>query len=373
MAPSPGTRHAITPEVWLRRALLVAIAAVVLVAVTSGLARLGFPLPLGALRAGAHGPLFVVAAFGTVITLERAVAIGGRLPLVAPALGAAGGLLQIFGLPGGPALAVAAAFGLVLLNLALARRQWASFTALMLLGSFCLLLGNLGWALGRAVFELIPAWMSFFVLTIVSERLELSRLAPTPTWARRLVLGLGLAHAAAAAAAWLDLASAPRAFGVTMLALGAWQLHFDVARRTLRQPGLPRFAALGILLGASWLAVSGALHLADPVPIAGPRYDAALHGVFVGYVLSMVFAHAPIILPAVAKISIPFSRVLYAPLGLLHLGLLLRMGGDLGGQAALRQSGGLLNALALLAFAAAVLYARRARGGRVAKSEGGTA
>ena len=45
--------------------------------VLAGLARLGWDVPApAALAAGVHGPLMIAAFFGTVISLERAVAIG---------------------------------------------------------------------------------------------------------------------------------------------------------------------------------------------------------------------------------------------------------------------------------------------------------
>lgn len=41
---------------------------------------------------------------------------------------------------------------------------------------------------------------------------------------------------------------------------------------------------------------------------AGPRYDAMLHTIFLGFVFSMIFAHAPIILPTITGLSIPFKK-----------------------------------------------------------------
>jgi len=91
-----------------------------------------------------------------------------------------------------------------------------------------------------------------------------------------------------------------------------------------------------------------------------PRYQP----VFVGFVLSMVFAHAPIILPAVARVEVPFHPALYAPLALLHVGLLVRLAGDASGVFALRRAGGLMNALSLAALALAVLWSRARRPAR---------
>jgi hypothetical protein len=72
----------------------------------------------------------------------------------------------------------------------------------------------------------------------------------------------------------------------------------------------------------------------------------------------MVFAHAPIIFPAVARVSVPFSPLYYLPLSVLHLGLAARMAGDLAGSVALRQWGGIANAVALGLFVLSLVGAR---------------
>jgi hypothetical protein len=232
----------------------------------------------------------------------------------------------------------------------------------MLVGSMVLLAGAAAFASGRPAFEVVPTWMSFFVLTIVAERLELSRLAPTPRWAKRLLLA---ASAALAVLALVAIAApwALRSFGAFMAFIGLWQVRFDLARRTLRRAGLPRYAAVGVLAGAIWLMLAGVGMAAYDLPAAGPGYDAVLHAVFVGYVLSMVFAHAPIILPAVARIDVRFHRALYVPVALLHLSLAARIAGDIGGQASLRAAGGVGNASALLALVVTVVWLRPWSGG----------
>ena len=346
-------------ELVLRRGLLLVVATTLLTGVFAGLARLGVVFAWGPAYALDHGPLLVLGAFGTVIALERAVALGRGWALVAPGIGAAAAVAMLAGAPWAPWAATASALALAGLNAAIVRRQAAAFTWLMLLGSAALFLGDVAWALGRPLFQVVTAWLAFFVLTIVAERLELSRLAPTPRWAR--VALVVLASLLALLACALGFAPAPRALGVAMALVAAWQLRFDLARRMLRRHGLPRFAAIGVLLGAAWLLVAGVLLVLNGLPPAGPLYDAALHCVFVGYVLSMVFAHAPIILPAVARIDVPFSRVLYVPLAVLHLSLAARVAGDLFAEALLRRVGGIASAVALALFAAALIYARIAR------------
>ncbi len=71
---------------------------------------------------------------------------------------------------------------------------------------------------------------------------------------------------------------------------------------------------------------------------------------FVGFVFAMVLGHAPIILPAVLHVAVSFTRVLYAPLAVLHIGLVLRIAGDLLIWEPGRLWGGLIDALAILGF-----------------------
>ena len=90
--------------------------------------------------------------------------------------------------------------------------------------------------------QFVMSRLAFFVLTIASERLELSRLAPTPPMANWLLVAAVAACAAAAVVPLVDGTGvgAPRVLGLSLVAIGAWQLVFDVARHTVRRPGLPR-------------------------------------------------------------------------------------------------------------------------------------
>jgi hypothetical protein len=156
-----------------------------------------------------------------------------------------------------------------------------------------------------------------------------------------------------------------RGAGAGWLALALWLARNDLAARARRRPGLPRFMAAALLSGYAWLAAAGLLALHAGATAAGPAHDAVLHALFLGFVFAMVFAHAPVIFPAVLGLSLEFRPRFYAHLVLLHAGLLLRLAGDLTGHAPARAWGGLLNAVALALFLANTLSAlrRRAAGG----------
>lgn len=329
--------------------------------VLSGLARVGLGTTWTSRLAADHGPLFVVGVFGTVIGLERAVASGRAWALMVPVLGAATTLALLRGSALAPWLATGAALALTVLNVLIVRGRPALVGLVIWLGSSLLLLGNAAWAVGLAVRVVVPAWTAFLVLTIAAERLRWSRAVVLPRWARHAFVLVVVIGAVCAAAQVLSLGGVARAWGASLALLAAWQLRFDVARSATRERGMPRFIGLGVRVAHGWLLVAGSLIMWFGWTAAGPVHDAVLHAVLVGHVLGTVFAHAPTMLASVAAVRVPFTNALYAPVLLLHLSLLTRVAGDIGGSLAVRRAGSLGNAAALMAFAVvAVATASRA-------------
>ena len=105
-----------------------------------------------------------------------------------------------------------------------------------------------------------------------------------------------------------------------------------------------------MLAGYGWLALGGVFWLAFGPDVTAFAYDASIHAVFLGFVISMIFAHAPTILTSVIRRKLPYHPALYVPLILLHLGLALRIYADLRQYAGAYQSGGLATILAVLVF-----------------------
>ena len=221
-----------------------------------------------------------------------------------------------------------------------------------------------------AITVAVPWWLAFLVLIIAGERLELTRFLPTPAAAQRIFFVIvGAILAGALASFWVESAGLGL-FSAGLLALASWLLRYGIARLNARQRGLTRFIAICLLSGYCWLAAAGLLGLAGGFVPGHPWRDATLHAVGLGFVLSMVFGHAPIILPAVARVKIPYHPAFYLPLLALHASLALRVAGVIGGDFALRREGGLANAIALLLFIAAMvtsaILGRRKRSGRAA-------
>jgi hypothetical protein len=341
-----------------------------LAAMWGGLLRLGWGWPpLQPVLPLAHGPLMVSGFLGTVVGLERAVALNQRWAFLSPLFTGLGALAVIAGLPvaAGAALMTLGGLGLVAVFGHIIRRQPALFTGTMGLGALAWLVGNALWLVGRPIYQVVLWWAAFLLLTIAGERLELARvLRPSPASRAAFLLTTGVFMAGTVVASFV-FGPGVRIAGLGMLGMAAWLLRYDIARRTVRKPGLTRFIAVCLLAGYVWLAAGGLMGLIYGGVPAGPRYDALLHALFLGFVFSMIFGHAPIILPAVLGVRMVFDRTLYILLLLLHLSLLLRVIGDLSGWGAGRQGGGLLNAIVLLLFLAnTARVIRKGRVGRIA-------
>ncbi len=313
-----------------------------------------------------HGPVMVFGFAGTLIALERAVALGRRWALLAPASSALGAVVLLAAGPVWPGrlLMVIAGAALLGVYLALWNRQRTLALLAQAAGAFAWYAAALLWLAALTIPEIVPWLATFVVATIAGERLELAHVVvlgrDAERWFRIALSALVLSATATTVAP----VAGTHVFGLSLLAVTAWLAVFDVARRTVRATGLPRYAATGLLTGYAWLALAGLLWAGAGPAHDGARYDATLHAVFLGFVISMIFVHAPVILPAVLRRPLPYHPVLYLPLALLHLSLLVRVVlGDAAGLEPVWRWAGTVNVLSLLLFAACAvtLSIRRTR------------
>lgn len=353
---------------WQRMPMLALGFVSLLLGVIAGEIRLGWSLPLPRAELIAlHGPLMICGFLGTLIGLERAVAVGWRLVYLGPAASAVGAVSLIAGAPVtvSAALFTLGALGLTAATYIAYRRQPAFHILTLLLGAGAWLVGNLLWLGGNSVFQLVPWWAAFLILTIAGERLELSRLLrPTPG-AHTLFALLIAVMLLTLAAIGFQLPLAQEAFALVMLGLTLWLVRHDIARRTILSQGLTRYMAICLLSGYAWLAVAALIGLFSGGIFAGSAYDAALHAIFLGFVFSMIFGHAPVILPSVTRLAVPFHPLFYLHWALLQLSLLLRvLSQPLGWQEA-HQLAAALNGIAIVLFLlntiSAVVRGRRKR------------
>ncbi|MDF2575396.1 MAG: copper oxidase [Agromyces sp.] len=349
MSAAERTRRPMT----LRAVWLLPAAVGLLAGLDAALLLLGLPAPITSGRLSqVHGMVLVLGFVGTLVALERATALGRWIGFAAPALLGAGAVLLVVDLAPlivGKTVLVAGAAAFTLVYLPLWRRQRDAALLTQLLAAALGCAAAILWLGDVAVDRMFPWLIAFVVLTIAAERVELARITMGPHaggrllvagWSTVVALVVSLVHADAGAIL----------LGATLLVLTVWLLRHDVARRTINARGVTRFMAACMLGGYAWLALgAGVLLLGHPD--GRPAYDAVLHAVFLGFTLSMIMAHSTTILPAVLRRPLPYRPVFWAPMILLHAGLVMRIGfGDgLGGMLAW-QLGGVLNIAALVLF-----------------------
>lgn len=334
----------------LRISLLLSSVLLMITGLWVGLVRLGWQLP-NSVPVMQHGPLMVAAFFATLIALERAVGLGKAWVYISPVLLAIGGIfvllpqnlgLGIMFFIAGSAVYLASATYLFFL-------QKADFTFVMALGAFALFLANILWAFGVPLNTIVMYWASYLILIISGERLELSRFLKKPKIALQSFVASVIINILGLIVMLINPDLGLRIVAVAFLIMAIWLLYFDIAKVNIKQSGAYRFMAAGLLAGYFWLAVAAIWFLVVGLQYSGPHYDAPLHAVFVGFTFSMVFAHAPVIFPAVLKLRITYSKFLYIPLITLHASLLLRLIGDLYSYP-LRYWGGMISAISIVAY-----------------------
>lgn len=327
-----------------------------------GLVRTGWTWPGGDLP-GEHGPLMILGFLGTVIGMERAVSLDRAWAFAAPIAAALGGVLWLSSAPDDAAqiLWVIAGLGLIAIFASILRQQPSLHGVVLLIGALLWELSVVLWLGPKEFYEIAPILAGSLVVTIAGERLELSRLVPAGGPAKiAFFAALGL-HLTGLLLMLAEPQLGVQVAGAGLLALSAWLFMQDVARRTVRQEGVTRFMAVALLAGYAWLTVGGVAWLWMGDDPAGAARDLGLHAVLVGFVLSMVFAHAPIVLAAVLKLPLAYSPSFWVPLALSHVGMAMRAVGDLTTDSGLLRWGGLLTGVAFLLFVVLSAAVRRTR------------
>ena len=324
-----------------------------LVGLAAGAALLGLNATPGASFAADHGPLMVFGFLGGAIGLERTVAVRTTWAWAGPVCHVAGVLGILAGLPRGvPAVFFAAGF-LVLgfIYVTIYRRQASLAIVVQAAGVIGGVAAAALWAMGPGFAAAMPLCALYAVATIIGERMELARVTMAGTRAENQLTLLVLGLAAASVIYVLAPAVGYRVMGLVLIVIAAATARVDVAKNLVRSKGLPRYSAACMLAGYAWLALGGYFWLLYG-QATGFAYDASVHAIFLGFVMSMIFAHAPIIITSVIRRRLPYRAALYLPVGLLHGGLAVRVLADCAEHNTAFQTGGVVTIVAVLAFIA---------------------
>lgn len=292
----------------------------------AGLIRIGWNLPATSMAVH-HGALMVGGFLTTLIALEKVIPLKKKIAFAVPVISALSLLMVI---PGyfqvGIYFLLAGSIGLLLIHawyLYLYPRELTMF--LMLAGATSLIVGNAMLINSKFYPATFPWWMGFLLFTITAERLELSRFLPVSNTTMYWLLSfltfyvIGVLLPFHGYGKYLS--------GLAFIFIAIWMLRNDVMRIGIKKSGLTKFSAVALLLANVWLLITGLLLVLPGNNVYS--YDMLVHVFFLGYAMSMILAHGPIILPGVLGLSVkPFHAILYVWLFLLQASLLLRLVAD---------------------------------------------
>lgn len=339
----------------LRLALIMSAAACMLIGLNAGLTRLAVPAPVDSLELGAkHGPIMVFGFMGSLIALERAQALRNSLAYLAPALMSLGALTLATGVSPrlGHILLIDGTLAFTAVVFFLWRRAPVTLVAVQVLAAVLATLAA-AFLLSHEVSITIGLLTAFLVITITSERAELAQLSMGAS-ATRVPVVIAMGTTLGGLGSLIDSDAGARLLGLTLLLTCGWLLRDDVSRRFIRLDGQRRFLGAALLAGTLWLAVAGCVWLVRGT--GGTAYDTGVHAIFLGFGMSMIMAHAPIIFPTVLSRPLPYRSAMWAPLGMLHVGMIARVVGDLFHLTPLHQTGGIMTVLSVLLFGASTVY-----------------
>lgn len=327
--------------------LLPFIALSLIIGIWTGWIRIGWNFPFTQ-NIGDHGALMAGGFIGTLICLERTVSFKNKTALLIPIVNALSIIFFLIKLPYiAYWLLLAGSIGLSLIYLKLYFEFSEIYILLMLAGSFCYLIGNV--LLIKTSFYPVTAmwWIAFLYFTILGERLELSRYLQIKNVQKIFLIVLLFVYIVGILIPFHG--SGGYVTAVSFIGSAFWLFKFDMAKKSLQKEGQHFYSGIVLLTGYVWLIITG-LFLAYGA-YSGLLYDAAIHSFFLGFVFSMIFAHAPIILPGVLKLQINiFNRSLYFWFILLQASLLIRILSPFAASTHLKLTGGLINGIAIIGF-----------------------
>jgi hypothetical protein len=308
-----------------------------------------------------HGAIMTGGFIGTLICLERTVSFKYKSALIIPIISSFSIIFFLLHFTETAyLLLLIASIGLCIIYFLIYFEHSEIHILIMAAGAFCWMIGNI--FLIRTHFYPVAAmwWIAFLFFTILGERLDLSKYLMIKKWQKILLVSflalyiIGILMPFHGSGGYIT--------GISLIGSALWLFRYDMAKKSLIKDGQHYYSGIVLLTGYAWLIICGLLFAWGAY--SGLFYDASLHSFFLGFAFSMIFAHAPIILPGVLKLQINiFNRFLYVWFILLQLSLLIRIASVFNPYIFSKQIGGLLNGIAILGFIlniiVNVVYAKR--------------
>lgn len=301
-----------------------------------------------------HGAIMTGGFIGTLICLERTIGFKNKIALIIPITSSLSIIFFFLHLTEiAYILLLAASIGLCIVYFIVYFKHSEIYILIMAAGAFCWMIGNI--FLIRTHFYPVAAmwWIAFLFFTILGERLELSKYLMIKQWQKIILIIFLTLYIVGILMPFHG--SGGYITAISLIGSALWLFKYDMAKKSLRKEGQHYYSGIVLLTGYVWLIICGLLFAWGAY--SGLFYDASLHSFFLGFAFSMIFAHAPIILPGILKLQINiFNRFLYFWFILLQLSLVLRIASVFNPLLFSKQFGGLLNGIAIFGFILNIIF-----------------
>ncbi len=262
--------------------------------ITGGFLRTGCFVFPGQGISMAHGLLMTGGFMGSLISMERNLEMKQKGWAIVPVLSMSSAVFFILGeLTVGLVLLILSSIGLIAMVYFQSMNHPKAGKWMMLIGALCWLTGNLLVYKSNMIAMGSSWWEAFILLTILGERLQLSS---ERSWANRYLAVLLVLFGIFFFGMFLPFHGNGTIFmGYAIVGIGTWFLVSDLHEGVLSNSSENRFCKLAILLGYTWLIGHGIwLLIGSSHPYF---YDVLLHTFFLGFAFSMIWGHAPKLLP----------------------------------------------------------------------------
>ncbi|KYG79627.1 hypothetical protein [Roseivirga echinicomitans] len=309
----------------------------------TGWLRIGWNIPMYGL-AGFHGVLMLGGFLGSLICFEKAIMIKKSWAYIVPLLSG----LSIFAFllnqaSIGYLLQISASFGLVMIYVLLVNSTKGYDILLPLIGAMCWMAGNVLLYQTQFYPTVFPWWIAFILFTIVGERLEL----PFSYKHKRLLYVLLLITLVGFMLPYHGVGRTVTAAGMISIAL--WLLRFDLTGPLLKKKGHYLYTGLTLTFGYVWLLMAAVFMVF--ITSGAFALDALLHSFFLGFAMSIIFAHGSIMFPALLHKSGPrIHRIIWIWFGVFQASVAARIIADLLTMPLLRKWAGMVNGIIILFF-----------------------
>ncbi|MCX2743566.1 hypothetical protein OO013_06800 [Mangrovivirga sp. M17] len=319
----------------------------------TGLQRMGYSLPMISLSAASlHGLIMTGSFLGTLISFERAIMSRLKISLIVPILS---GLSGIFLLTGqkeiGQILLLSASIGYLIIIFPI-NLKFTDSGIFFCLGGLCWIFGNILIMKTGLLPQALPWWIGFLFFTVFAERITLSQFLKKSKVASLLKWSILILFLSSLMFPFHSNGNI--IFGIALILASGWLLKYDMAIYSIKKAGWHRFSGITLMIGYTWLGVSGILFLSDKMDLY--NYDAKVHTFYLGFIFSMIFAHAAHIFPPIFKLPSPkFSSLFYFILAFFEGALVIRIISDLFHLPDIRIYSGIMTGIGIIAFFATLM------------------